>query len=73
MTVSSGFYVRSLAHDLGQALGSLGCMSDLIRTQQDKFEIGRNVLDFGTFKDNEEIWAPKLKASLEDHQRREGT
>ncbi len=39
MTVSSGFYVRSLCHDLGKALGSLGIMAELVRTRQGPFEL----------------------------------
>lgn len=40
MTVSSGFYVRSLCHDLGIAIGSFGFMADLVRTRQADFELG---------------------------------
>ncbi|KAL8830735.1 MAG: hypothetical protein Q9191_001265 [Dirinaria sp. TL-2023a] len=72
MTVSSGFYVRSLAHDLGKAVGSLGCMSKLVRTRQERFELGRNVLEFETIEKGEEVWAPKLKATLEEWHGREG-
>ena len=73
MTVSSGFYVRSLAHDLGKAVGSLGCMSELVRTRQERFELGRNVLEFETIEKGEEAWAPKLKAMLgESHEQKCG-
>jgi len=34
MTVTSGFYVRSLCHDLGLACSSLGLMATLVRTRQ---------------------------------------
>ena len=47
MTVTSGFYVRSLSHDLGEAVGSLACMSELLRTRQGDFELGRNVMEYG--------------------------
>ena len=40
MTVSSGFYVRSLCHDLGIAIGSFGFMAELVRTRQAEFELG---------------------------------
>ena len=40
MTVSSGFYVRSLCHDLGIAVGSFAFMADLVRTRQAEFELG---------------------------------
>ena len=41
LTVSSGFYVRSLCHDLGLAIGSHGLMAELVRTRQGDFELGR--------------------------------
>ncbi len=40
MSVSRGFYVRSLCHDLGRAVGSLGIMCELVRTRQGPFELG---------------------------------
>ncbi|KAJ4362269.1 pseudouridine synthase pus4 [Neocucurbitaria cava] len=39
MTVTSGFYVRSLCHDLGLACSSLGLMSSLIRTRQGDYSL----------------------------------
>lgn len=41
LTVSSGFYVRSFAHDLGQAVGSLALMASLVRSRQADFELHR--------------------------------
>ncbi|CAF9938146.1 MAG: hypothetical protein HETSPECPRED_000786 [Heterodermia speciosa] len=70
MTVTSGFYVRSLAHDLGKAVDSLGCMSDLIRTTQENFQLGRNVLEWSDIKGGEEVWASKLETMLQDWQDR---
>ena len=62
MTVTSGFYVRSLCQDLGVALGSLGIMSELARTRQGDFELGKNVLDFTeTMKNEESVWGPKVE------------
>ena len=69
MTVNSGFYVRSLAHDLGKALDSLGCMSELVRTRQADFELGRNVLEMETIRGEEDMWAPKLAAMLAEWQK----
>ncbi|KAJ4320077.1 pseudouridine synthase pus4, partial [Neodidymelliopsis sp. IMI 364377] len=47
MTVTSGFYVRSLCHDLGLACGSLGLMSSLIRSRQGDYSLGGdNVLEY---------------------------
>ncbi|KAK5709261.1 pseudouridine synthase pus4 [Elasticomyces elasticus] len=76
MTVSSGFYVRSLAHDLGAAVGSLGLMASLVRTRQGEFELGRNVLEYWDLKEGEGVWGPKVKAMLrnwqEEHEGGEG-
>ena len=66
MTVTSGFYVRSLSHDLGRIVGSFGMMSDLVRTQQGPFKLGHNVLEFEDLTKGEEIWAPKIERMLEE-------
>ncbi|KAL8987678.1 MAG: hypothetical protein Q9177_003139 [Variospora cf. flavescens] len=68
MTVTSGFYVRSLCHDLGQAVGSLGIMSELVRTRQGEFEIGHNVLEYDDLSKGEDVWAPKVTQMLGDWQ-----
>lgn len=65
ITVSSGFYVRSLAHDLGRAVGSLGYMAALVRSRQGDFELGKNVLEVSDFEQSENQWAPKLQPLLE--------
>lgn len=64
MTVTSGFYVRSLCHDLGAAVGSLACMSSLVRTSQGGFQLGSNVLWYDELKQGEDVWGPKVKAML---------
>lgn len=66
MTVTSGFYVRSLIHDLGAAVGSLACMSSLVRTRQSDFELGTNVLQYDELKAGEEVWGPKVQKLLEE-------
>lgn len=67
MTVSSGFYVRSLAHDLGKALGSCGLMSELVRTRQADFELGPDkILEYTDLDAGEEVWGPKVQRFLED-------
>ncbi|KAL8793936.1 MAG: hypothetical protein Q9195_003449 [Heterodermia aff. obscurata] len=66
MTVTSGFYVRALAHDLGKAVESLGCMSDLVRSTQEKFQLGHNVLEWSDIEGGEEVWASKLETMLKD-------
>ncbi|KAL8658153.1 MAG: hypothetical protein Q9226_001236 [Calogaya cf. arnoldii] len=68
MTVTSGFYVRSLCHDLGQEVGSLGIMSELVRTRQADFELGRNVLEYDDLCKPEDVWAPLLVQMLDDWQ-----
>ena len=42
LTVSSGFYVRSFAHDLGRALGSYGIMASLCRSRQANFHLSQH-------------------------------
>ncbi|RAL06178.1 pseudouridine synthase PUS4 [Aspergillus ibericus CBS 121593] len=67
MTVSSGFYVRSLAHDLGKAVGSCGLMSSLVRSRQAQFELDpEKVLEYKDLEAGEEVWGPKVKQFLED-------
>lgn len=43
MTVSSGFYVRSLCHDLGMKLDSGAYMAELVRTRQGDFALDNAV------------------------------
>ena len=64
MTVTSGFYVRSLSHDLGQVVGSLACMCELVRTKQGDFELGRNVLEYEDLEEGEDVWGPKVEQLL---------
>ena len=72
MTVTSGFYVRSLCHDLGQAVGSLGIMSELVRTRQADFELGQNVLDYEDLRKGEDVWAPRVERMLDEWAERMG-
>jgi tRNA pseudouridine55 synthase len=65
MTVTSGFYVRSLCHDLGEAVGSQAMMAELIRTRQGQFELGQNVLEYGDLKKGEDVWGPMVEAMLD--------
>jgi tRNA pseudouridine55 synthase len=66
MTVSSGFYVRSLCHDLGTDMGSAALMSELVRTRQGQFELGKNVLEYDTLKEGEKVWGPQVEKMLEE-------
>lgn len=65
MTVTSGFYVRSLCHDLGAAVGSLGIMASLVRTRQGEFELDKNVLAYEDLEKGEEHWTPKVQEMLD--------
>ncbi|GAB1743083.1 hypothetical protein NU219Hw_g8939t1 [Hortaea werneckii] len=65
MTVTSGFYVRSLCHDLGAAVNSLGCMAELVRTRQGDFELGVNALPYEDLAKGEEVWGPQVRSMLE--------
>ena len=64
MTVTSGFYVRSLCSALGASVNSCALMSSLIRTRQGEFELGKNVVEYGDFEKGEEVWGPKVEAAL---------
>ncbi|KAI9838140.1 MAG: hypothetical protein M1837_002635 [Sclerophora amabilis] len=65
LTSTSGFYVRSLCHDLGASLGSLAVMAELVRTRQGDFELGQNVLEYDDLEHGEDVWGPKVTALLE--------
>lgn len=69
MTVTSGFYVRSLSHDLGKRVASLGAMCELVRTRQGQFTLGKNVLEYEDLAKGEEVWAPKVVEMLENWER----
>jgi tRNA pseudouridine55 synthase len=67
MTVTSGFYVRSLAHDLGKAVGSCGLMSELVRSRQGEFELHPDkILEYKDLEAGEEVWGPKVQKFLEE-------
>ncbi|PVH73877.1 pseudouridine synthase [Cadophora sp. DSE1049] len=72
MTVTSGFYVRSLCHDLGAAVGSAALMAELERTRQGEFELGKNVLEWEELGQGEKVWGPKVEKFLDEwHERTE--
>ncbi len=65
LTVSSGFYVRSFCHDLGEKLGSAAMMSELARTRQSDFRLGSNtVLEYDDISKGEAVWVPKIERLL---------
>jgi tRNA pseudouridine55 synthase len=72
LVVSSGFYVRSFAHDLGLACNSLGIMASLVRSRQGDFSLNPDadsapygVLSYADLALGEEHWGPKVAAMLE--------
>ena len=70
MKVSSGFYVRSLCHDLGVALDSAGLMATLVRNRQSDFELGKNVIEYEDFEKGDDVWEPQVQKRLEEWQAR---
>lgn len=72
LTVSSGFYVRSFAHDLGISCGSFGTMAALSRSSQAEYTIAdpapdgfTTALTMDDMEAGEDVWAPKISAMLE--------
>lgn len=43
VSCSKGTYIRTLCHDIGERLGTGGCMEDLLRTKAGRFEIGQSL------------------------------
>ncbi|KAF2806572.1 tRNA pseudouridine synthase B, partial [Mytilinidion resinicola] len=72
MTVTSGFYVRSLCHDLGLAVSSYGTMSTLVRSRQGDYTLGQNVFESDELVKGEEVWAPQIRGMLEESMEKEG-
>ena len=65
MTVTSGFYVRSLCHDLGEKVGSGAMMAELCRSRQGQFELGsENCLEYDDLAQGEEVWGPRVDSIL---------
>ena len=72
LTVSSGFYVRSFAHDLGRAVGSMGMMASLVRSRQADFSCitddtnATQALTYAELEQGEAVWGPRVEAMLEE-------
>lgn len=65
MTVTSGFYVRSLCHDLGEKLDCGGMMAELVRTRQGEFNLGpEECLEYDELAKGEAVWGPKVDTML---------
>ena len=60
MQVSAGFYVRSLAHDLGEALGCGAVLAALRRTRAGEFDLRRAVPLAEVVQSPRELLAAKL-------------
>lgn len=72
LTSSSGFYVRSFAHDLGIACDSYATMAELIRVRQSGYTVkvpppDEQVpcLTYEDLENGEQVWGPKLSKVLE--------
>ncbi|KAM0335778.1 hypothetical protein ACHAQA_000828 [Verticillium albo-atrum] len=66
MTVTSGFYVRSFCHDLGNKVGSAAMMAELSRDRQGDFALKQNCLEYDDLAKGEAVWAPQVKELLAD-------
>ncbi|KAI0427341.1 pseudouridine synthase [Xylaria sp. FL1042] len=66
MTVTSGFYVRSFCYDLGVKVSSSAMMAELCRSRQGDFILGSsNCIEFSDLAKGESVWAPQVKAMLD--------
>jgi len=66
MTVTSGFYVRSLCHDLGEKLGCGAMMAELSRSRQGQFVLGGdNCIEYTDLAKGEEVWGPKVDSMMD--------
>jgi tRNA pseudouridine55 synthase len=73
LTVSSGFYVRSFAHDLGIACATRSHMAALLRTRQADFTVKDtdssaelvSALTYSDLDAGEEVWGAILRPQLE--------
>jgi tRNA pseudouridine55 synthase len=74
LTVSSGFYVRSFAHDLGIVCGSRSHMASLLRTKQGAYAVDEDTsatpglstaITYADLDGGEEVWGAKLRPQLE--------
>jgi tRNA pseudouridine55 synthase len=65
MTVTSGFYVRSLCHDLGEKLECGAMMAELCRIRQGDFSLGGpNCMDYDDLAKGETVWGPEIERLL---------
>lgn len=72
LTVCSGFYVRSFAHDLGIICQSRSHMATLLRTRQANYTISEpdgssdlaSAITYDDLDAGEEVWGPKIQPQL---------
>ena len=73
LTVCSGFYVRSFAHDLGIACQSRSHMATLLRTRQATYTTLdpqdspdlTTAITYAELEAGEDVWGPKIRPQLE--------
>lgn len=77
VSCSKGTYIRTLCHDVGQALKCFGCMKELVRTQVSRFNIEESLTlgEVQAFKDSgrllecikplEEVFEDLVQVTLE--------
>jgi tRNA pseudouridine55 synthase len=74
LTVCSGFYVRSFAHDLGISCGSRAHMASLLRTRQGAYTVHEDMAEslglisaitYADLDAGEEVWGAKLRPQLQ--------
>lgn len=73
LTVCSGFYVRSFAHDLGIACQSRSHMATLLRTRQALYTTLdppdapdlTTAITYADLEAGEDVWGPKIRPQLE--------
>jgi tRNA pseudouridine55 synthase len=74
LTVTSGFYVRSFCHDLGEKLGCGAMMAELVRSRQGQFQLGGdNCFDYSDLIKGEEVWGPKVQSMISLWMNQKGT
>ncbi|KAL8366780.1 hypothetical protein RB595_008770 [Gaeumannomyces hyphopodioides] len=65
MTVTSGFYVRSFCHELGEKVGSAAMMAELERSRQGDYVLGKdNCIEYDVLAKGESVWGPQVERIL---------
>lgn len=69
-SVSSGTYIRTLIHDIGDSLGTKAYMTSLTRDSQGEWALGKNVLPLDLFDKEHDVWWPVLETVLREGPKR---